>query len=244
MPRILLRIFPEFFEEFSCFVSWKTETRKNSPKIPAIFQCKIPRQTRKKNIHKILLESRQSEDMGDCQIWTCRSSSFFFFCVLFWDFPDLSVRGRLRGRTSPSSSFPCLTLVFLAFFLFKEVLAILSVFPFFPKDFRGSASRRNPCLFGGFPCCFPKRRGKEDQGRGQTEPKRRFSLIIADSCRFSPFPRKQSIWEAQIFARNHRKPQIGVHPLRFVPLSAFLFWDFPAFFGDFLDLSFSSFSPC
>ena len=39
--------FPRFFEEFSCFVSWETETRKNSPKIPAIFQCKIPRQTRK-----------------------------------------------------------------------------------------------------------------------------------------------------------------------------------------------------
>ena len=61
-------------------------------------------------------------------------------------------------------------LVFLAFFLFKEFLAILSVFPFFPKDFRGSASRRNPCLFGGFPCCFPKRQGKEDQG---------FSLVAA-----------------------------------------------------------------
>ena len=54
---------------------------------------------------------------------------------------------------------------FLAFFLFKEFLAILSVFPFFPKDSRGSASRRNPCFFGGFPCCFPKRQGKEDQGR-------------------------------------------------------------------------------
>ena len=48
LPRISLRIFPEFFEDFSCFVSWETETRKNSPKIPAIFQCKIPRQTRKK----------------------------------------------------------------------------------------------------------------------------------------------------------------------------------------------------
>ena len=46
-------------------------------------------------------------------------------------------------------------LVFLAFFLFKECLAILSVLPLFPKDFRCSASRRNPCLFGGFPCCFP-----------------------------------------------------------------------------------------
>ena len=55
--------FTEFFEDFSCFVSWETETRKNSPKIPAIFQCKIPRQTRKKNIHKIFLESRQSKKM-------------------------------------------------------------------------------------------------------------------------------------------------------------------------------------
>ena len=57
-------------------------------------------------------------------------------------------------------------LLFLAFFLFKEFLVFLSVFPFFPKDFRGSAGRRNPCLFGGFPRCFPKRQGKEDQGNG------------------------------------------------------------------------------
>ena len=53
--------------------------------------------------------------------------------------------------------------------------------------------------------------------RGQTEPKRRFSQILADFCRFSPFPRKQGIWETQIFAENrgfsqetaenHRNPQ-------------------------------------
>ena len=81
----------------------------------------------------------------------------------------------------PCPSFPCLlenfllfcfpNLLFLAFldflavfFLFKEFLAILSVLPFFPKDFRGSASTGNPCLFGGFACRFPKRQGKEDQG--------------------------------------------------------------------------------
>ena len=68
--------------------------------------------------------------------------------------------------------------------------------------------------------------------RGQTEPKRRFSLIFADFCRFLSFPRKQSIWETQIFAENRRfsqktaenrrNPQIGVCPLRFVPLSAAL----------------------
>ena len=62
LPRILLRIFPEFFEEFSCFVSWETETRKNSPKMPAIFQCKIPRQT-PKIFTKFFWGSRQSKKM-------------------------------------------------------------------------------------------------------------------------------------------------------------------------------------
>ena len=70
--------------------------------------------------------------------------------------------------------------------------------------------------------------------RGQTEPKRRFSLILADFRWFSPFPGKQSIWEAQIFEENRRfsqettgtrrKPQIGVCPLRFIPARAALFW--------------------
>ena len=59
---------PRIFEDFPRFVSWETETRKNSPKISAIFLCKIPRQTRKKysekNIDKILLESRQSNSLG------------------------------------------------------------------------------------------------------------------------------------------------------------------------------------
>ena len=43
--------------------------------------------------------------------------------------------------------------------------------------------------------------------RGQTEPKRRFSQIFADFCRFSPFPRKRSIWGTQIFAENRRFSQ-------------------------------------
>ena len=46
-PEFCSEFSPNFFEDFSCFVSWETETRKNSPKSPAIFQCKIPRQTRK-----------------------------------------------------------------------------------------------------------------------------------------------------------------------------------------------------
>ena len=63
----------------------------------------------------------------------------------------------------------------------------------------------------------------------------RFLLIFADFCRFSPFPRKRSIWETQVsaenrrfsqgtadFRRNLQKTEIGVCPLRFVPLSAAL----------------------
>ena len=37
--------FPKLFEDFLCFIFWETATTKNSPKIPAIFQCQIPKQT-------------------------------------------------------------------------------------------------------------------------------------------------------------------------------------------------------
>ena len=57
--------------------------------------------------------------------------------------------------------------------------------------------------------------------RGQTESKRTFSQIFADFCRFSPFPRKQSIWEAQIFAGTRRFSQIGVRPLKRGPGNSF-----------------------
>ena len=48
LPRILLRIFPEFFEDFSCLRFVGDGDQKKFTKIPAIFQCKIPRRTRKK----------------------------------------------------------------------------------------------------------------------------------------------------------------------------------------------------
>ena len=51
-------------------------------------------------------------------------------------------------------------------------------------------------------CCPYQDALKGTNLRGQTEPKRRFSLIFTDFCRFSPFPRKQSIWETQIFAES------------------------------------------
>ena len=49
-------------------------------------------------------------------------------------------------------------------FSFLRNSFLFSVFPFFPKDFRGSLGIKNPCFFGGFPCRVPKKQGKEDQG--------------------------------------------------------------------------------
>ena len=58
-------------------------------------------------------------------------------------------------------------LLFLAFFGFP-CLFLFKEFPFIPRDFRGSASLRNPCLFCRNPCLFliRKGQGKEDQGWG------------------------------------------------------------------------------
>ena len=53
---------------------------------------------------------------------------------------------------------------FLAFFVARNFLVFLSVFPFFPRDFRVSEERKDPCFFGWFPCFFLKKQGKEDQG--------------------------------------------------------------------------------
>ena len=63
LHRMLLRIFPEFFEDFSCFVSWETGTEKNHQKSPPFFNAKFPGK-HAKNIRKILLESRQSNMWG------------------------------------------------------------------------------------------------------------------------------------------------------------------------------------
>ena len=60
-------------------------------------------------------------------------------------------------------------LEFLVFSLARNSLFFSSVFPFFSRDFRGSAGLKNPCFFGGFPCLFPKKQGKEGQGFGGIE---------------------------------------------------------------------------
>ena len=73
-------------------------------------------------------------------------------------------RSRIASKSAetPKSSFPLFFISCL--FPFQGSPCDFKRFPSFPKDFRGSASTRNPCFFGGFPCCFPKRQGKEDQG--------------------------------------------------------------------------------
>ena len=60
----------------------------------------------------------------------------------------------------PWSSFPCF-LDFLAFLLSKEFLAFSCVLPFFPKDFRGSASIKKSLLFWWFSLPFPKSKEKK-----------------------------------------------------------------------------------
>ena len=72
------------------------------------------------------------------------------------------------SKTGLKRHFPVLPfLVFLEFLVFfpcEDFLVFLSVFPFFSRDFRGSAGIRNPCCFGGFPCRFPKK-NKERKDR-------------------------------------------------------------------------------
>ena len=61
----------------------------------------------------------------------------------------------------PLYFFPDLFLAFLdflAFFFCQEFLVYLIVFPFCPRNFKGSEERKNPCLFGGFPCLFFQRK--------------------------------------------------------------------------------------
>ena len=63
----------------------------------------------------------------------------------------------------PSSSFPC-QFGFPCLFAFQGIPCDFEHFSPLSQGFKGSARTRNPRLFGGFPCRFPKRQGKEDQG--------------------------------------------------------------------------------
>ena len=70
-----------------------------------------------------------------------------------------------QNRTTPSPDLLFIVcLDFLAFFFSGNSLSFLSVFPFFSKDFRGSARVKILAFLVVFPPFFPKRQGKEDQG--------------------------------------------------------------------------------
>ena len=76
---------------------------------------------------------------------------------------DLSDPNRSDFEQIATLFFLCF-LEFLVFFSLSGIPCFLSVFPFFSREFRGSVGRKSPCFFGGFPCHFPKRQGKEAQG--------------------------------------------------------------------------------
>ena len=67
------------------------------------------------------------------------------------------------NATLPCPSFPCFFGI-PCFFPCEDFLVFLSIFPFFSRDFRGSAGIKNPCFFGGFPRRFPRKQEKEGQG--------------------------------------------------------------------------------
>ena len=76
----------------------------------------------------------------------------------------------VRESLHPYPDLPFLAFFdFLAFFVAKNFLAFLSVFPFFPRDFKGSEERKILAFLGGFPCflLFAKKQGKEDQGKSE-----------------------------------------------------------------------------
>ena len=91
-----------------------------------------------------------------CKRRGSKKSTFLVILMRFW----LGIRLH-RGPVLPFLVF------WNSLFFFspcEEFLVFSSVFPFFSRDFRGSVGIKNPCFFGGFPCLFPKKQGKEGQG--------------------------------------------------------------------------------
>ena len=64
----------------------------------------------------------------------------------------------------PWSSFPCF-LDFLAFFVARNFLAVFERFSLLSQGLFWFVIVKNPCFFGWFSLLFPKRQGKEDQGK-------------------------------------------------------------------------------
>ena len=63
---------------------------------------------------------------------------------------------NIHIKCQPCPSFPCFFGI-PCFSVWRGFPCFLSVFPFFSRDFRGSAGIKNPCFFGGSPCRFPKK---------------------------------------------------------------------------------------
>ena len=104
-------------------------------------------------------------------VWMCEA--FARDCqVCQWTYQGPLNGGGSNGGGASRSGLVLPCLLFLVFFFFgfpcfcrsKDFLAFLPVLPFFPKDFRGSATIENPCFFGGFPCRSPKKARKRRSG--------------------------------------------------------------------------------
>ena len=89
---ISLRIFPEFFEDFSCFVSWETEIRKKSPKNPRHFSMQNSQANTKKIFTKFFWRGRQRNNMTEHLM--IRKATDAFKCLRHVMRALLSVRPR------------------------------------------------------------------------------------------------------------------------------------------------------
>ena len=69
LPRILLRISPNFSRTFRASFRGRRRPEKIHQKSPPFFNAKFPGK-HEENIHKILLESRQSKVIGKSHPWT------------------------------------------------------------------------------------------------------------------------------------------------------------------------------
>ena len=98
----------------------------------------------------------ESEPFTSISFWRRASSLQLGAAVALLDIPWV---GKI--------SLALLFILFACCFRCKAIsfLAFLSVFPFFPRDFRGSAQGETPCLFVWvFPCFFRKSKEKKIRG--------------------------------------------------------------------------------
>ena len=119
-PQNLPRIFPDFFLR-SCraLFGGKRRPEKKSPKIPVIFQCKIPRHVRRKNSQKFCGERENCPISGWRKnrsilsplwlSWLLQSRVFFF------SFSRFCLRCMFGGEKNP-----CLLVAFLPFYRRKK----------------------------------------------------------------------------------------------------------------------------